>query len=59
MSHLPDDIPKFDWVEEDVHNILNLIPGENATQEEVIASLKQVIGILYQLIADKWGVNID
>jgi hypothetical protein len=56
--HLPDDIIEIDGKKpESIDRLLEYMPDENATPEEVIEALRQVNGVLYQVLVEIYAVR--
>lgn len=54
---LPQDIIKIDGTPESIERLLTYMPDENATPEEVIEALRQVNGVLYQVLVEIWSLH--
>ena len=56
--HLPNDIIEIDGKQpESIKRLLTYMPDENATPEQVIEALRQVNGVLYQLLVEIYAVG--
>lgn len=53
---LPQDIIEIDGTPESIERLLTYMPDENATPEEVITALRQVNGVLYQVLVEIWSL---
>ena len=54
---LPQDIIEIDGTPESIERLLTYMPDENATPEEVIEALRQVNGVLYQVLVEIWSLH--
>ena len=53
MSHSKEEIiPHVEWTPEGIKVLLDYIPSEDATPEEVRASVRQIAALLYEYLVD-------